>query len=83
MNAHFVTQMDNELTADRMHFPTSPKLNNMLTKIIVGMMCLDLTWNLMENAHPQLSQLAEPLWTDPGLRSGILVLKLISNLKKK
>ena len=31
----------------------------------------------------QLSQLAEPLWTDPGLKSGISVHKLISTLKKR
>ena len=31
----------------------------------------------------QLPHLAEPLWTDPGLRSGISVHKLIYTLKKK
>ena len=31
----------------------------------------------------QSSQLAEPLWTDPGLKSGISVRKLIPTLKKK
>ena len=31
----------------------------------------------------QSSQLAEPLWADPGLRSGISVRELISTLKKK
>ena len=31
----------------------------------------------------QSSQLAEPLWTDPGLKSGISVHDLISSLKKK
>ena len=30
------------------------------------------------NTRPQLSQLAEPLWTDPGLKSGISVRELIS-----
>ena len=30
-----------------------------------------------------MSQLAEPLWTDPGLNSGISVCDLISTLKKK
>ena len=30
-----------------------------------------------------LSQLAEPLWTDPGIESGISVHKLISTSKKK
>ena len=32
---------------------------------------------------PQSSQLAEPLWADPGLNSGIRVCELISTLKKK
>ena len=31
----------------------------------------------------QTSQLAEPLWTDPGLKSEISLRKLISTLKKK
>ena len=35
------------------------------------------------NIRPQSSQLAEPLWTDPGLKSGISVRKLISTLKEK
>ena len=30
------------------------------------------------NTRPQSSQLAEPLWTDPGLKSGISVRELIS-----
>ena len=34
------------------------------------------------NARPQSSQLAEPLWTDPGLKSGIYVRELISTLNK-
>ena len=33
--------------------------------------------------QPQLSQLAKPLRTDPGLESGISVRKLISTTKKK
>ena len=33
--------------------------------------------------QPQLSQHAEPLWTDPGLKSGISVQDLISTLKKR
>ena len=36
-----------------------------------------------ENIQLQSSQLAEPLWTDPGLNSGISVRELISTLKKK
>ena len=35
------------------------------------------------NTQPQSSQLVEPLWTDPGLKSGISVRELISTLKKK
>ena len=31
----------------------------------------------------QSSQLAEPLWTDPGPKSGICARELISTLKKK
>ena len=30
----------------------------------------ELTRNSSENTRPQSSQLAEPLWTDPGLKSG-------------
>ena len=37
-----------------------------------------LTCNLSGNTYPQSSQLAEPLWTDPGLKSGISVRDLIS-----
>ena len=33
--------------------------------------------------RPQSSQLAEPLWTDPGIKSGISVRELISISKKK
>ena len=32
---------------------------------------------------PQSSQLAEPLWTGPGIMSGISVRELISTSKKK
>ena len=35
------------------------------------------------NSRPQSSQLAEPLWTDPGLKSEISVRELISIQKKK
>ena len=34
------------------------------------------------NVQPQSSQLAEPLWTDPGIKSGICVCEVISTLKK-
>ena len=43
----------------------------------------ELTRNLSGNTGPQSSQLAEPLWTDPCLESGIVVRELISALKKK
>ena len=42
----------------------------------------EFTRNSSENTRSQSSQLAEPLWTDPGLKSGISVRKLISTLKK-
>ena len=35
------------------------------------------------NIRPQSSQLTEPLWTDPGIKSGMSVCELISTLKKK
>ena len=36
----------------------------------------ELTRNASENAQPQSFQLAEPLWTDPGLKCGCSVGKL-------
>ena len=42
----------------------------------------ELTLNLSGNVRPQSSQLAEPLWTDPGIESGINVHELISTQKK-
>ena len=54
--------------------------------------CPDIVWeSIRKPAHTQLarehsvtmSQLAEPLWTDPGLKSGISVRELISTWKKK
>ena len=42
----------------------------------------ELTRNLSENIWPQSSQIAEPLWTDPGIKSGISVCELISTFKK-
>ena len=41
----------------------------------------ELTHNLSGNTRPQLSQLAEELWTDPGIKNGISVRKLISTKK--
>ena len=43
----------------------------------------ELTRNSSGNTRSQSSQLAEPLWTDPGLKSGINSPELISTLKKK
>ena len=43
----------------------------------------ELTRNLSGNIRPQSSQLAEPLWTDPDLKSGISVHEIVSTLKKK
>ena len=43
----------------------------------------ELARNSSGNTLAQSSQLAEPLWTDPGLESGISVRQLISTLKKK
>ena len=42
----------------------------------------ELTSNLSGNIQPQSSQLAEPLWTDPGLKSEISVRELISATEK-
>ena len=42
-----------------------------------------LTRNSTGNTRSQSSQLPEPLWTDPDLKSGMSVRKLISTLKKK
>ena len=42
----------------------------------------ELTRNSSGNTRPQLSQLAEPLWTDPSGKNGISVRDLISTLKK-
>ena len=43
----------------------------------------DCTYNPSGHTLPQSSQLTEPLWTDPNLRSGISVHNLISTFKKK
>ena len=42
-----------------------------------------LTHNSSGSIQPRLSQLTEPPWTDPGLKSGIGACELISTLKKK
>ena len=43
----------------------------------------ELTLNLPGNIQPQSSQLAKPVWTDLGLKSGISAHELISTQKKK
>ena len=43
----------------------------------------ELIWDSSGNTQSQSCQLAEPLWTNSGVKSGISVLKLISALKKK
>ena len=43
----------------------------------------ELTRNSALNARPKSSQLAEPLWTEPGLKSGIGVRERISICQKK
>ena len=43
----------------------------------------ELTRKSPGNTWPQSSQLAETLWTDPGLKNGIVVRELIFNPKKK
>ena len=43
----------------------------------------ELTCNSSGNTRSHSSQLAGPLWTDPGLKSGISARELISTLKKK
>ena len=43
----------------------------------------ELTRNSSGNIWLQSSQLAKPLWTQPGLKSGISLRELISTLKKK
>ena len=41
----------------------------------------ELTRNSPRNTQSQSSQLAETLWTDPGLKSGVSLWELISTLK--
>ena len=43
----------------------------------------ELTCNLLGNIQPHSSQLAQPLWTDPGTKGGISVHELIFTSKKK
>ena len=43
----------------------------------------EFTCNPSGNTQPQLSQLANPLWTDPALKSETGVRELISTSKQK
>ena len=43
----------------------------------------ELTRNSSGKAQPQSPQLAESLWTDPGLKSGMGVLELISTVRRR
>ena len=43
----------------------------------------ELTRNLSGNIRPQSSQLAETLWSDPSIKSGINLRELISTLRRK
>ena len=43
----------------------------------------ELARNLSGNIRPQSSQLAEPLWTDPGIKRGSIVRELMSTSNKQ
>ena len=58
-------------------------IHHSMGKLLLGILSgNELTHNLSGNA-PLQSQLAEPLWTDPGLKRGIHLRELISTLKKR
>ena len=50
----------------------------LLSRQSVGTYPKTSSHNLSGNIQPQSSQLAEPLWTDPGVKSWISAHKLIS-----
>ena len=70
-----------------MHTPLTQSsqcgLTMRLSRHSVGMLENELKCSWSGNSRPQLSQLTEPLWTDPGLKSGISVHELIFTFKKK
>ena len=74
---------------DRLHLNTlDPMISEWVDCAAVRAKCgnlsgNELTRNLSGNTQLHSSQLTEPLWTDPGLKSGIKVGKLISTSKKK
>ena len=45
--------------------------------------CQEMTHATRQRTRPQSSRLTGPLWTDPGLKTGISVRDLISTKKKK
>ena len=70
------------------HAPLTHRSRSGLTNAAVRAECgnlsgNELTRNLSANIRPRSSQLAEPLWTDPGIKSGISACEVISTLKKK
>ena len=71
----------------RIHAPLAEQSRSRLTKLTrdsVGTFQGNgFTRSSSGNAQPQSSRLAEPLWTNPGLKSGIGVRELISTKKKK
>ena len=52
-------------------------------RMMLGTVPSRLSCNSSGNTQSQSSQLAEPLWTDPCLKRGISLRKLISTKKKK
>ena len=65
------------------HFPqTFASEEKNTTKSAGGRLHLnELTHSLSGNTRPQSSQLSQPLWTDPGVESGISVRELMSTNK--
>ena len=70
-----------------MHTPLTHRVRSGLTMTLFrqcgNLSGNELTRNSSGNTRSQSSQLAEPLWTDPGLKSGISLRELISIKKKK
>ena len=70
------------------HTPSTQRSRSGLTKPLSRHSVGNLSGNeptrdLSGNIQPQSFQLAEPLWTDPGLKSGISVHELIFTSKSK
>ena len=71
-----------QFTAKNLHYHHS-SLSSSLWHSVGTYQENELTCSSRGNSCPQSSQLAEPLWTDPGLQSEIGMCKQISALKKK